>query len=54
MNEELVQALRALSNIEWYLIKEDKQIHWGIIWEHFDYIFNYLIKTEWHKNNSMN
>ena len=45
--DEIIQCIRALSNIEWYLIKEDKQIPWGIIWEHFDYIFNYLNNQLW-------
>jgi hypothetical protein len=41
--EEILKAIRALSNIEWYLIKEDKCIPSLIIWEHFDYINNILL-----------
>lgn len=45
--EEKIQAIRAISNIEGYLIKEDKQIPLWIIWEHFDFIFKILNKIEW-------
>lgn len=41
--EELIQALKALSTIEWFLIHHD-WIVWWIIWDHFDYISNLLIK----------
>ncbi len=41
--EAILQCIRWLSNIEWYIIKEDKQIPWWIIWEHFEYINNFLI-----------
>jgi hypothetical protein len=44
--EEKLIAIRALSNIEWYLIQQDKSIPSWIIWEHFDYIFNLLSKCD--------
>lgn len=41
--EETLQAIRALSNIEWFLIQYN-DISTGIIWDHLDYIFQYLEK----------